>query len=221
MIKNARYNISPLPTIPVGSQFIIHGQYAKINADNILEIYNNFKCEFYSTNVTLSEYNDVWIKSKNEYTLREFLQHKTGYRGRNYKEKDYYFFFDPSTNKYKVSYNQPVKKGFKKIDGVEKAVMKAGECYTIDPDLFPQIINFIKRFEYNNIISLYAFEHRCRMIFEGKKLQEGYTFTKFDEKYRVYEYEIGMSDMTLELKKFTDEMFYEILEITLEKKDEI
>lgn len=212
MIKKVRVAISKLPEVPKGSEFLVGGKYAKINADNKLELYSN--ASWYDTGMTLDQYAYYWDKETCEQTLQEYIQHNWG---SSHMRKNVYFFFNPSLNKFQSSYNEPVQKGTRLVDGKHLPIMKAGEVLNINSEYYPQIVSLIEMF---GNFDLYKFEDQVRESFEFDQMRKGVALPQYDKFGRYYEDRGNKPthNFNVLLRDYMDKYFYDLLGIELVKE---
>lgn len=213
MIKKTRYSVEALPVIPEGSEFKVNGKFAKNGEDGNLELYYPQFNTWISAEMTLEKYTTYWDKSKDEFTLHEYIYHVWG---NSYLCKNIYFFFNPAKKYFGTSYNKPVKKGTVVKDGETLDIIKAGETIKICSTSYPQIISLIEMY---GDFDLYKFEDKVRSAFEQSILITGAAVPEYSKDQRSYIEDYDLPNYNVLFRDFCDQYFYDILGIELKKDD--
>lgn len=159
MFKYEKNTVRDLPKIPFGSEFMLGSKYAQV-INGILYLHNNEK--WVCTGKTLDVYNSYYEKEKHEYDIYECLSELFGSTIGEKGENLYFFVDGLKQNKVIGTYNKPVKKGQKLVDGVMVDVIKCGERFECTHNL-PQLSKWLgNRKQY----SVYEFEDEMRLEFE-------------------------------------------------------
>lgn len=192
MIKKQRHHIEQLSALPIGAEFVIGGRYARIDKDKILEIFY-FNSGWSSTNQTLEQYNDYWEKEPKEYNMEEFIKRYFNVRTQWSVPKNFYFYYDQLTQRYYISYNKPIVKGFaKNASGQLAERTKSGERRLICKETYPQIIRLVESTE-NKVFDLFAFQDKVRQEYEMQLMIKGEMISGFDKEFRMYSHDSALT----------------------------
>lgn len=160
MLKYKRNEVRPLPFVPVDATFMLGSKYAK-EEQNVLFLFE--KDKWVCKNKSLDAFNHYYEKENHELHLYECLTHVFGDTIGEKGDNLYFFIDELKSNELVGTYNKPVVKGFKEVNGVKVGIIKCGERFSSRLYQLPQLLKWMgDRKQY----SVYQFEDEMRVEFE-------------------------------------------------------